>query len=86
MCLKHCLTATSTHESRILLPVSYGVGTAVPVVVFAFLIAFISRHVGKAFERLTQVEKWLRTATGVVFIAAGIYLSLVYIYGLSIFT
>jgi cytochrome c biogenesis protein CcdA len=70
--------------SRLVLPGIYGLGTALPVVVFAFLIAFASQHVGKAFNRLTQIERWVRIATGVVFIAAGVYLSLTHVYGLSL--
>lgn len=72
------------HESRFVLPVLYGLGTALPVILFAFLIAFASRHVARAFNLLTHVEKWVRSATGVVFIAAGIYYSLAYVYGVSL--
>ena len=74
----------ASNESRLVLPVAYGIGTALPVVVFAFLIAFGSTYVGKAFQRLTAVERWIRIAAGIVFIVAGIYLSLTYVYGLPI--
>jgi len=78
------LIALSTQNSSpILLPTLFGMGTAVPVIVFAFLIAFAGQYVGKAFNRLTQIEKWIRLATGVVFIVAGLYYTLTYIYGLS---
>jgi cytochrome c biogenesis protein CcdA len=73
---------SAAHGSRLLLPSVYGLGTALPVVGFAFLIAFASQHVGKAFDRLTQVERWIRVATGVLFIVCGIYLSLTHVYGL----
>jgi cytochrome c biogenesis protein CcdA len=68
-------------QSPLMIPGLYGIGTAIPVVAFAFLIAFGSQYVGKAFNRLTQVERWLRITTGVVFILAGIYLSLTHVYG-----
>ena len=42
-----------------------------------------SQYVGKAFNRLTQVELWVRTITGAVFILAGIYYCLTYIYGVT---
>jgi len=74
------LALSTAHESRVLLPSLYGVGTALPVIVFAFLIAFGSQYVGKAFNRLTQVEKWVRTVTGVVFILAGVYYCITYVY------
>jgi len=68
------------HESGVLLPLLYGIGTAVPVVVFAIVLAFGTRWLGKVFERVTQVERWMRVITGVVFVGVGIYMSLVYVY------
>ena len=50
---------TLKEGSRFLLPAVYGVGTALPVLAFAFLIAFSTEYLGKAFDRLTQVEKWV---------------------------
>ena len=74
----------AAHGSRVLLPSVYGLGTALPVVAFAFLIAFASQHVGKAFNKLSQIERWVRVATGVLFVVAGVYLSLTHVYGLSL--
>jgi len=68
------------YESGILLPFIYGIGTAIPVVIFAIILAFGARWLGKAFERVTQVEKVMRIVTGLVFIGVGIYMSLVYVY------
>ena len=68
------------HESGVLLPLVYGIGTAVPVVVFAVVLAFGARWLGKLFERVTQVERWMRAITGVVFVGVGIYMSLLYVY------
>ncbi|HRU05367.1 MAG TPA: aromatic aminobenezylarsenical efflux permease ArsG family transporter, partial [Candidatus Brocadiia bacterium] len=59
--------------SWMLLPTLYGVGTALPVIVFAFLMAFSAQSVGKAFNKLALVERWVRTVTGAVFIVAGVY-------------
>jgi cytochrome c-type biogenesis protein len=68
------------HESGVLLPFIYGIGTALPVVVFAVILAFGARWLGKAFERVTQIERWMRWVTGFIFIGVGIYMSLVYVY------
>ncbi len=68
------------HQSGVLLPLLYGIGTAVPVVVFAIVLAFGARWLGKLFERVTQVERWMRVITGAVFVGVGIYMSLVYVY------
>ncbi len=70
------------HGSRLLLPAVYGLGTALPVVFFAFLIMVSTEAVGKAFHHLTLIEKWVRHVAGVLFILAGLYYSLRHIYGL----
>jgi cytochrome c-type biogenesis protein len=71
-------------NSPIALPALYGLGNAVPVVVFAFLIAFSAQSVGKAFNRLTEIELWLRRLTGGIFLAAGILFTLRYIFDLPV--
>jgi len=68
----------------VLLPTLFGIGTAVPVLLFAFIIAFASQYVGKAFNVLTKFELWFRVITGFVFIAAGLYYTLTHIYGVSL--
>jgi cytochrome c biogenesis protein CcdA len=69
--------------SRVVLPLVYGIGTTLPVVLFAFLIAFGSSLVGKVFNRIRQIESWIRTVAGIIFILVGIYYCLVHVYGLS---
>jgi cytochrome c-type biogenesis protein len=73
---------SSQHSSPVLLPTLFGIGTAVPVLVFAFIITFASQYVGKAFNTLTKFERWFRVITGVIFIAAGLYYTLTHIYGI----
>ena len=69
------------HSSRVTLPLIYGLGTALPVVVFAVLIAVSTQLVSRAFNALSTVERWARRITGLVFIFVGIYFCLHYIYG-----
>ncbi|MHC4550767.1 MAG: aromatic aminobenezylarsenical efflux permease ArsG family transporter [Planctomycetota bacterium] len=69
-----------TYESRLLLPLLYGVGTALPVFVFAVLIALGTHAVGRTFDRITLVERWARGITGAVFIVVGIGFSVAFIY------
>jgi len=69
------------HSSRVTLPLIYGLGTALPVVVFAVLIAVSTQLVSRAFNALSMVERWARRITGLVFIVVGIYFCLHYIYG-----
>ena len=68
------------HGSALVPAAAYGVGTAAPVVVFAVLFALGARAVGAWFNRLSRFDRWARGATGVVFIAAGVYYCLRYIF------
>jgi cytochrome c biogenesis protein CcdA len=65
-------------ESPVLLPTLYGAGTALPVVLFAFLIAAGAGFVGRLFQILAQIERWARRVTALVFIVVGIYMTLVF--------
>lgn len=65
-------------RSPVLLPTVYGAGTALPVVVFAVLVAVGARGIGVAFRRITQVERWVRRILAVVFVCVGIYMTLSY--------
>jgi cytochrome c-type biogenesis protein len=66
--------------SRVLAPAIYGVGTGLPVVAFAAIIAFAAGGIGKWFDRLTRIEKWMRVSTGVVFVVVGVYFCLIYVF------
>ena len=66
--------------SAIGLPSVYGIGTALPVFVFAVLIALGAQWVGRAFNKLVRFEKWARRVTGVIFILVGIHFCLNYIF------
>jgi cytochrome c biogenesis protein CcdA len=68
------------YESSALLPALYGVGTGLPVLFFAALIAFGVQKVGAAFNRIKQFELWARRATGCVFIVIGISYCLKFIF------
>lgn len=70
------------HESGVLLPMLYGIGTALPVVIFAAFIAFAANRVSKAFNLLTAVEPWMRRITAVLFILIGGYYCLIYLFGI----
>lgn len=62
------------HQSMVVMPSIYGIGTAIPVLIFAFIIAFSANIIGRVFDTLKVFEKWARNATGVIFICAGFYL------------
>jgi cytochrome c-type biogenesis protein len=66
--------------SSIVLPLIYGIGTALPVLVVAGLLAYSAQAVGKAYNILSKVEWWARMVTGWVFIVVGVYFSLRYVF------
>lgn len=68
-------------QSGFILPSIYGVGTALPVVVFALLLAGGMHSISRVFQCLTQVEWWARNITGAVFIIVGVYYCLIHIFG-----
>ncbi|MFC1586462.1 aromatic aminobenezylarsenical efflux permease ArsG family transporter [Fibrobacterota bacterium] len=67
------LGLAAKHGSQILLPSMYGLGTALPVITFAWIIAFSAKALGNSFNRVQTVEKWVRKISGLIFIGAGIY-------------
>jgi cytochrome c biogenesis protein CcdA len=75
------LPLTLQHNSKFILPSLYGIGTALPVVVFAIIIAWSAKSLGKAYAGITRIEKWGRIATGVVFICVGVYFTLDNVFG-----
>ena len=53
-----------------------------PVIAFAVLVAAGARGLGVAFQRITQVERWARRVMALIFIVMGLYMTLVFTFGL----
>jgi len=77
------LPLATTGQSRLLLPAVYGIGTGLPVVAVATVLAFSAGGVGRAFDVLTRFERVAMRATGTVFVLTGTYLVLTHIVGVS---
>ena len=71
------------HGSPVAAPLWYGLATAFPVVLFAFLMAFAARSLGAVFKVFSHLDTWLRRMTGGVFILMGLYLTLTHVYRLN---
>jgi len=56
-----------------LLSLVFSVAAGIPVVLFAWLLAFTVSGIGKAFNRLKSFVFWFKKAVAVVFIFIGIY-------------
>lgn len=73
-----------SHHSSFIYPAVYGIGTGLPVMVIAILIAMGAKYIGEFFNRVKRFELWARRLTGGIFILVGIYFILVYIVGLDL--
>jgi cytochrome c biogenesis protein CcdA len=74
------LPAASLPGSTLVLPVIYGVGTAVPVLLVAFLLAYSAQSVGKTYNVLSKIEWWARQVTGWIFVLLGAYFAFKYVF------
>jgi len=63
----------------IVLPFFYGVGTGIPVIVFALGIAMGVTSFSKWFRKAAALESYMRKITGIIFILVGIYFIWTYI-------
>ena len=69
-------------QSGIGLPLIYGIGTGLPVLLFAFLVAAGTGYINNLYHRITRIEFYTKKATGIIFILVGIYYALAYIFEL----
>ncbi len=69
-------------NSAFLLPILYGIGTALPVIGFSLILAFGAHLLGAAFNKLAVIEVWVRRITAAVMILVGIALILKHNFGL----
>ena len=68
------------HGSKVVLPVVYGLGTALPVVLLALVAMGGTKALSGALKKVGAFEVWARRVTGVVFLAVGIYLSVRFVF------
>jgi cytochrome c-type biogenesis protein len=78
------LPSTSLPGSIFVLPVIYGLGTAVPVILVAFLLAYSAQSVGTTYNILSKIEWWARQVTGWLFIVIGVHFALKYIFDVDL--
>lgn len=64
---------TVASASGLYLPLIFAVSTGIPVIIFAWILAYSVSGIGKAHNRVKAFEIWFRRVIAVVFIMAGIY-------------
>jgi sulfite exporter TauE/SafE len=70
--------------SAVLMPLVYGIGTALPVMAFGVLIALGAGRMARVFDKVTRFELWARRITGAIFLLIGLYFTLAYTLGIKL--
>lgn len=69
---------TVASASGLYLPILFAIATGLPVIIFAWLLAYAVGNVGKLYNRIKLFELWFRRVVSVIFIAVGIYYILIF--------
>ena len=65
------MSATAT--GGYFLPIIYAIATSLPVIIFAWVLAFGANQIGAVYGKIQMVQRWLNLIVGVLFVAIGIY-------------
>jgi len=68
---------TISSASGLYLPVVFAIATGIPVIIFAWLLAYTVSGVGKLYNSLKIFEIWFRRVISVIFIGIGIYYAII---------
>jgi len=64
---------TVTNASGLYLPVVFAVATGIPVIIFAWILAYAVSGIGNVYNKIKTFEVWFRRVVAVLFILVGIY-------------
>jgi len=70
------MTASETIFPLLTLPMFFGLGTSLPILLFAGLLATQRQLLDRTFQKITGIERPARWLTGAVFIVAGLWLTI----------
>lgn len=70
------ITVASAHG--LYLPVLFAVATGLPVIIFAWLLAFAVGNVGKLYNQIKVFELWFRRIVAIIFIVVGFYYIIIF--------
>lgn len=62
--------------SGLILPFVFAIATGIPVIIFAWLIAFSVGSIGQLYNKIKTFEFWFRRVIAIVFIVVGLYQSI----------
>jgi cytochrome c biogenesis protein CcdA len=64
---------TISSASGLYLPVVFAIATGIPVIVFAWVLAFSVSSIGGVYNKIKTFELWFRRVVAMLFIAVGVY-------------
>ena len=64
---------TIASSSGLYLPIVYAIATGIPVIIFAWIIAYTISSIGGVYKKLKIFELWFRRIIAALFIGVGIY-------------
>jgi cytochrome c-type biogenesis protein len=67
------LPMTVASASGLYLPIVFAISTGIPVIIFAWILAYTVSGIGGAYNKVKAFEIWFRRVVAVLFIAVGIY-------------
>ena len=70
---------TLAASAGLALPIVFSLGTGLPVIFFAFVIAFSMEKLGSYFKAIQKVEKVMRILAGITFLLTGLYYLNIYL-------
>jgi cytochrome c-type biogenesis protein len=63
--------------SGLYLPMVFAIATGIPVIVFAWLLAYTISGLGRLYNRLKKIDYWFRRVVAVMFIGVGLYYTII---------
>ncbi len=72
------LPMSAAETGGYLLPVVYAIATGLPVIIFAWILAYSVSNLGKFYNGIKVFQKWFSKMVAFVFIAVGIYYFIIY--------
>jgi len=69
---------TISSASGLYLPIIFAIATGIPVIIFAWILAFSVGKVGTVYNKVKTFEIWFRRVIAMLFIGVGIYYVVIY--------
>lgn len=70
------IPVTVASADGLYLPAVFAIATGLPVMLFAWLLAYAVGNVGQFYNNIRTFERWFRRLVSILFIAAGLYYTL----------